>query len=203
MNSNANDIYGYTYGTPAIAVSSATLNDLQRLKTSVGFTEDDERSLLLAGFVLKDDVERIVKHWRANIIAGIPHLAKHSRNLDGSPSPDYLARSNRRFEQWIIDTCTRTYDQDWLNDQQEIALRHTSVKKNQTDNVVSTPYVPYSDIVAFVAVLNETIKPYLAAKGHTESEVSSMHKAWIKSMHIQMALWSKTYMESGEHGKEW
>jgi len=203
MNSNPNDIAGYTYGTPAVTVSSATLDDLQRLKKSVGFTVDDERALLLAANVLGGDVEGIVRHWRANIIAGIPHLARHSRNLDGSPAPDYLARSNRRFEQWIIDTCRRPYDQDWLNYQQEIALRHTSVKKNQTDDVVSTPYVPYSDIVTFVAVLNETIKPYLAAKGHTESEVSIMHKAWIKSMHIQMALWSKTYMETGSHGNEW
>jgi hypothetical protein len=203
MNRNTNDIPGYSYGTSAVAVSSATLDDLLRLKTSLGFTEDDERFLFVAGSVLEDNVERIVNHWRANIIASIPNLARHSRSLDGSPLPDYLARSNRRFEQWIMDTCLRPYDQDWLNYQQEIALRHTSLKKNQTDNVVSTPYVPYSDIVAFVAVLNDTIKPYLAAKGHTESDVTNMHKAWCKSMHIQMALWAKPYMETESGRGEW
>ncbi|GLQ50663.1 protoglobin domain-containing protein [Dyella flava] len=201
MNGNAHDIPGYTYG--ASAVASATLDDLRRLRISAGFTEQDEHYLRMAGAVLEDQVEKIVNHWRANIIAGIPHLARHSRSLDGSPLPDYLARSNRRFQQWILDTCLRPYDQDWLNYQQEIAIRHTSLKKNQTDNVVSTPYVPYSDIVAFVAVLNETIKPYLQAKEHQESDVIPMHKAWCKSMHIQMALWARTYMEVESTDMEW
>jgi hypothetical protein len=203
MNENARAIPGYTYGTPAVATSSATLDDLQRLKLSVGFTEDDQRYLQMAGSVLEDQVERIVHHWRANIIASIPHLARHSRNLDGSPNPDYLARSNRRFQQWILDTCRRPYDQDWLNYQQEIALRHTSLKKNQTDNVTSTPHVPYSDLVAFLVVLNETIKPYLEAKRHSESDVAHMHQAWCKSMHIQMALWAKPYMEIESASVEW
>jgi hypothetical protein len=203
MHGHANDIPGYTYGTPAVATSTATLDDLQRLKQSTGFTEQDEHYLRMAGSVLEDQVERIVDQWRANIIAGIPHLARHSRNLDGAPLRNYLARSNRRFQQWIVDTCLRPYDQDWLNYQQEIALRHTSLKKNQTDHVVSTPHVPYSDIIAFLVVLNDTIKPYLEARGHKASDVMHMHKAWCKSMHIQMALWAKPYMEVENASKEW
>jgi hypothetical protein len=203
MTGTTNDIPGYTYGTPAVAVSTVTLDDLRRLRISAGFTEEDERYLRMAGSVLEDQVERVVNHWRANIIASIPHLARHSRNLDGSPNPDYLARSNRRFQQWILDTCRRPYDQDWLNYQQEIALRHTTLKKNQTDNVTSTSHVPYSDILAFLAVLNETIKPYLQAKGHAESDVAHMHEAWCKSMHIQMALWAKPYMEAENASRQW
>ncbi len=203
MNGNTSDIPGYTYGTSAVASSSATLADLDRLKASVGFVEEDERYLHMAASVLEDQVERVVDHWRSNIIAGIPHLAAHSRNLDGSPAPDYLARSNRRFEQWILDTCLRPYDQEWLDYQQEIALRHTSLKKNLADNVVSTPYVPYSDSVAFLVVLNDTIRPYLEAKGHSSSDVSHMHRAWCKSMHIQMALWAKAYMELDSTNIEW
>lgn len=195
MHAHASDIPGYAYGTPATGVSSVTLDDLKQLQVSAGFTDEDVHYLHMAGAVLEDQVETIVNHWRAQIIAGIPHLARHSRNLDGSPQPDYLARSNRRFQQWILDTCLRPYDQDWLNYQQEIALRHTSAKKNQTDHVVSTSHVPYGDIIAFVAVLNETIKPYLQAKGHQESDVARMHSAWCKSIHIQMALWAKPYME--------
>ena len=203
MHADTNDIPGYSYGTPAVPDSSATLDDLQRLKLSAGFTEEDEHYLRMARAVLKDQVERIVNHWRANIIASIPHLARHSRNLDGSPNPDYLARSSRRFQQWILDTCQRPYDQDWLNYQQEIALRHTSLKKNQTDNVVSTSHVPYGDIVAFLVVLNDTIKPYLEAKGHSESDVTLMHQAWCRSMHIQMALWAKPYMKVKNASMEW
>ena len=108
-----------------------------------------------------------------------------------------------RFEQWILDTCLRPYDQDWLNYQQEIALRHTSVKKNQADGVRSTAYVPFHDIVAFVAGMNETIRPYLATKGNTEEEVEGMHRAWCKSLQMQIALWSKSYLDVAKTSNEW
>jgi len=50
-------------------------------------------------------------------------------------------------------------------------LRHTSLKKNTTDGVDSTSYVPLRDIIAFIAVMNETIKPYLSARGHAVEDV--------------------------------
>ena len=102
-----------------------------------------------------------------------------------------------------MDTCLRPYDQDWLNYQEEIALRHTSVKKNKVDNVQSTAYVPLRDIIAFIAVMNETIKPYLAAKGHSAEDVDRMHRAWCKSLQLQVALWARPYTDCGEAANEW
>lgn len=189
-------IPGYSYGSTELKPSHFTLADLERLKISTGFTEQDRIALRLAGEVLAEQTEAIVHQWRSGIIASIPHLARHSRTPEGTPIPDYLAKSNLRFQQWILDTCTKPYDQDWLNYQQEIALRHTAVKKNQTDGVRSTPFVPLSDIVSFVAVINETIKPYLASKSHTKDDVEKMHIAWCKSMQLQMALWVGPYMEA-------
>jgi len=196
------NIPGYSYGAAELAPSHISLDDLERLKISAGFTEQDSNALRLAGEVLADQTEAIVHQWRSGIIASIPHLARHSRTPEGDPIPDYLAKSNLRFQQWIVDTCTKPYDQDWLNYQQEIALRHTAVKKNQTDEVRSTPYVPLSDIVAFVAVMNETIKPYLASKGHVVEEVEKMHVAWCKSMQLQMALWVRPYIEASSTSSE-
>jgi hypothetical protein len=186
-------IPGYAYGAEAVAKSSIPLHELERLKISAGFTEEDERYLRLAGGVLRDQTKRIVEHWRSGIIAQIPHLARHSRSPDGNPLPNYLAASNRRFQQWILDTCLRPYDQTWLDYQQEIALRHTSLKKNQTDGVRSTPHVPLRDIIAFVPVMNETIKPYLAAKANSPEEVEKMHLAWCKSLQLQISLWTGLY----------
>jgi hypothetical protein len=153
--------------------------------------------------VLTGQTEKIVAHWRSGIIASIPNLARHSRTPEGDAIPEYLAQSNLRFQQWILDTCLRPYDQDWLNYQQEIALRHTSLKKNQADGVRSTAFVPFHDIVAFVAVMNETIKPYLAAKGNTEEEVDGMHLAWCRSLQMQIALWSRPYLDAAKTSNEW
>src|ERR1700678_4070162 len=145
--------------------------DLENLKITAGFAAEDERYLRLAGEVLAGQTKQIVDHWRSGIIAGIPNLARHSRTPEGKPNPEYLAASNLRFQQRILDTCLRPYDQDWLNYQREIALRHTTTKKNKVDGVQSTSYVPLRDIIAFTAVMNETLKPYLAAKGNTPEDV--------------------------------
>ncbi|HLI77551.1 MAG TPA: protoglobin domain-containing protein [Acidobacteriaceae bacterium] len=194
---------GYTYGDPSISTSPVTLEELRELKASVGFTDEDRQWLRQAGGVLDDQVRGIVTRWRSEIIASIPHLARHSRSQDGTKLPGYLAKSNLRFEQWILDSCLREYDQQWLNYQHEIALRHTSLKKNQTDRVESTPFVPYRDIVAFSAALVDTMKPYLAAKGHPGYEVDAMHRAWAKSVQLQIALWSRTYMDLARTNNEW
>jgi len=190
--------FGYTYGSADVPKAPISVEQLNILKTSAGFTEEDERYLRLAGEVLRDQTTQIVTHWRSGIIASIPNLARHSRTLEGQPIPEYLAKSNLRFEQWILDTCLRPYDQDWINYQQEIAVRHTSLKKNKIDGVTSTASVPLGDIIAFVAVINETIKPYLAAKGHAIEEVQRMHLAWCKSMQLQLALWLGPYATSGD-----
>jgi hypothetical protein len=203
MKMGTKPIPGYSYGTPDVARSPISTDDLQSLKVTAEFTEEDERYLRLAGEVLADQVEQIVHHWRNGIIASIPNLARHSRTPEGSVIPEYLAASNLRFEQWILDTCLRPYDRDWINYQQEIAFRHTSLKKNKVDGVRSTPFVPFRDVIAFVAVMNETIKPYLAAKGHPVEQVDKMHRAWVKSMQIQIALWVGPYTNDRQIPKEW
>ena len=175
MKKVAEHIHGYTYGTAEVAVSPVSTRELEDLKVSVGFTEEEQRYLQLAREVLQDQTKQLVGHWPSGIIAGIPNFARHSRTLEGDAIPDYLAKSNLRFQQWIRDTCLRPYDQNWINYQQGIALRHTSLKKNKVDRVRSTPYVPLRDIVAFIAVMNETIKPYLAIKGHSAEAVDKMH----------------------------
>jgi len=194
-------IAGYAYGS--VTQSPVSLAELDRLKTSVGFAEQDQHYLRLAGEVLAGQTKQIVEHWRSNIIAGIPNLARHSRSPEGDALPDYLQRSNLRFQQWILDTCLRQYDHDCIDYQEEIALRHTSLKKNQTDNVRSTPYVPLRDIIAFIAVMNETIKPYLGANGHSVEVVEKMHHAWCKSLQLQISLWSRPYTQSEQAPDEW
>lgn len=203
MRKVADESHGYTYGTAAVAPSSISLEELEQLKVTVGFTLEDERLLRMAGEVLADQTKRIVEHWRSGIIAGIPHLARHSRSPEGDPIPAYLAQSNLRFEQWILDTCLRPYDQDWLNYQQEIALRHTSLRKNQVDGVRSTAHVPFRDVLAFTAVLNDTIRPYLASKGNSQEEVEGMHRAWCRSLQLQHAVWARPYMDLPAASREW
>jgi len=58
-----------------------------------------------------------------------PHLAQYFSTPDNQLIDEYLATVRKRFYQWILDTCNRSYDQTWLDYQQEIGLRHTYAKK--------------------------------------------------------------------------
>jgi hypothetical protein len=47
------------------------------------------------------------------------------------------------------------------------------------------------------------MKPYLAAKGNSAEEVDKMHRAWCKSMQLQLALWAGPYTDASQETNEW
>src|SRR5437899_1747916 len=75
-------------------------------------------------------------------IAAHPELARWLFDPSGTPDEAYKAAVKKRFVQWVRDTCMRPRDQAWLDYQEEIGLRHTPAKKNQTDSVHTPPVVP-------------------------------------------------------------
>ncbi len=66
-----------------------------------------------------------------------------------------------------------------------------------------TPHVPLRDIIAFIAIMNRTIKSYLAAKGHSSEDVDKMHAAWCKSIQLQLSLWIGPYSDTRQTPMEW
>jgi len=190
-------INGYTYGSPEVAVSPLSLSDLDLLKDTVLFTDEDRSYLRMAGDILKDQIEDVLDVWYG-FVGSRPHLARYFSKPDGEMLQDYLAAVRKRFGQWILDTCYREYDQDWLNYEEEIALRHTRAKKNRTDNVDATPEINYRYVAAFIVPITATIKPFLAKKGNSGDDVEKMYQAWFKSVVLQVVLWSQPYVKEGQ-----
>jgi hypothetical protein len=193
-----NHIPGYTYGTSQVAPSPLTLEDLDNLKKAVLFTEEDERYLRMAGEVLADQVEDILDVWYG-FVGSHPHLVYYFTDGKGNANAEYLAAVRKRFGQWILDTCNRPYDRNWLDYAHEIGLRHHRTKKDKTDGVNSVPVVSYRYMVAFIYPITATIKPFLAKKGHSAEEVEKMHQAWFKSVVLQVALWSAPYVPGEDY----
>lgn len=189
------NIPGYTYGSAS--QSPVTLKELEELKKAVLFSAEDEKYLKMAGEVLKDQIDAVLDLWYG-FVGSHPHLVYYFSGPDGKPDANYLEAVRKRFGQWILDTCTRPYDQTWLNYQHEIGLRHHRTKKNKTDNVRSVPHVPLRYLIAFIYPITATIKPFLAKKGHSPDEVDKMHQAWFKSVTLQVALWSYPYAKDGD-----
>jgi len=192
------DVAGYGYGAEATARSPLGVEDLDLLKRTVLFTEEDERYLRMAGDVLEGQADEVLDVWYG-FVASHEHLVYYFSDGGEEPNAEYLARVRERFKRWILDTCRRTYDREWLDYQQEIALRHTRAKKNQTDGAYETPdHIPLRYVIAFVYPITATIKPFLARGGHGAEDVDRMHDAWFKSVVLQVALWSQPYAREGD-----
>ena len=193
--SSGSSIPGYEYG--AVSHSPVTLAELDDLKASVMFGEEDAASLRRAGEILDDQVEDVLDVWYG-FIAGQPHLVAHFSRPDGPPIEDYLAAVRLRFGQWIRDTCTKPYDQEWLDYQNEIALRHTPEHKNDTDHVGSTQVVPLRYLIALIGPVVTTMRPFLSRGSDSAQDVDAMMQAWLKAVVLQIALWSRPYALHGE-----
>jgi hypothetical protein len=186
-------IAGYTFGAAETPGSPLSMQEFDLLKSTVLFTDDDVRYLQMAGQVVDDQVEDILDLWYG-FVASHPHLVHYFSDRGGNPMPEYLAAVRARFGQWIRDTCAARYDRTWLDYQQEIALRHTRAKKNQTDKVDSAAdHIPLRYLIAFIYPITATMKSFLANKGHAAEEVEKMYQAWFKSVVLQVTLWSAPY----------
>jgi hypothetical protein len=194
----AGQIPGYTYGTAEAATSPLTLQDLEHLKAVVGLTPEDEEVLHEAGEILADQAGDMVTAWRARL-GDLPFMRPYSGHPDGTPNPGYGAASKPRFDRFIIDACTRPLDQDWLNYQHEIGLRHTRAKKNVTDHADSLDHIPLRYLLTFTAVVIVTSRDYLAAKGAAPAQVDRMHAAFTKSVMLHVTAWTRPYVDT----KQW
>ncbi len=192
------EIPGYTYGTAEVARSPVTPEEFDKMKQSVLFGEEDERYLKMSYEVVKDQVEDILDVWYG-FVGSTPHLvAAFAAKSDGQPIPEYLERVRKRFGQWILDTARAEYDQDWLDYQYEIGLRHHRSKKNRTDGVDAADHVAFRDLILLTYPVTFTLKPFLAKKGHSAEEVEKMYQAWLKSVLLQVTLWSYPYVKEGD-----
>lgn len=162
---------------------------------SVAFLLADQQ---LSHEVLKDQAEDLVHLWRG-IIALHPHLSGYSKDLrNGEIDREYGARVAKRFVQWVLDTARAEYDEDWLDYQHEIGLRHHRTKKNCTDGAHTTAHIRGRDLIAFAAATVAPMRPYLEKGGHSAAVVDRMQQAWWKSMILQVTLWSQPYMNPGD-----
>ncbi|MBE3561927.1 MAG: protogloblin ApPgb [Ktedonobacteraceae bacterium] len=191
-------IPGYTYGTSAVPRSPVSLEEFQRMKETVLFSDEDVAALRMSRDILADQVEAILDVWYG-FVASHPHLLYFfSRPSDGQPDTRYLAEVRKRFGQWILDTAAANYDQAWLDYQYEIGLRHHRVAKNRTDHADAAPHINFRYLTTLIYPITATLKPFLAKKGHADTDVEKMHQAWLKSVLLQVTLWCYPYIKDGD-----
>ena len=184
---------GYTYDDPDLPPSPVGRQRLDELLADVMWTADDATALRRAGEILTPRVADILDVWY-DFIGSTPHLVTIFRGQDGEPDGQYLERVRGRFERWVIDVCTRAFDDQWLAYQEEIGLRHHPTKKNQTDGVASPArHVPMSDMLALIVPVTLTIRNFLEEGASESDDVEAMHQAWFKAVTVTLVLWARPY----------
>lgn len=175
---------GYHYG--AVDKSPVTLDELEDLKRILGFTDRDQQLLLKAGKQIGPRLGELLGHWFGQLGPWIdPTFA-------GPDVERYRSSAGARFARGVLDGFTRTYDQDWLDYQHEVGLRHSRAKKNQTDKANSVAVVPFRHLVASIKVISEIPDKFL--EGIPSEERTGVRDAWCRSLLLQLALWSRSYV---------
>ncbi|WP_254523782.1 protoglobin domain-containing protein [Natrinema caseinilyticum] len=190
---SSDQIPGYTYGTDEVPDAPITVEEFDRLKQTVLFDDDDEDALRQAGDVLEGQIDDVLELWY-DFVGDHDFLMYYFTDGEGTPDEEYLERVRERFGQWIRDTCTTPYDEDWLNYQFEIGRRHTREKKNQVDDADAVDHIHMRYLVAFIFPITATIRDFLANSDHTDEEIDRMYHAWFKSIVLQVTLWSYPYV---------
>lgn len=186
---------GYTYDQQ-LPESPVTTSDLELLLKTLLWTDADAAALRKAGAVLAPQTDAVLDLWYG-YVGSNPHLVASFNGEDGQPSGAYLAAVRERFGRWINDLCTRTWDEQWLAYQNEIAQRHTT-RMGETDQIVSDQtHIPLRYLIAFIWPITATIRDFLAADGHPADEVDAMHTAWFKAVTLTVALWAQPYDPDG------
>jgi Protoglobin len=187
-------IPGYDYGTAKSSLSPILAGDLLQIEQTAGWTSADAAVLVRHVDLFRANAESMVDSWRA-IIGSQPHLAHWFVGPEGKPDDEYKASVKRRFVQWVVDVAARPHDQDWLNYQQEIGLRHTPAKKNVTDAAHTPPVVPFRFLLSFIPIVLP-IRSFFEKMVLDEKELNRLESAWTKAVLLHVTLWSRAYMNA-------
>jgi len=64
--------------------------------------------------------------------------------------------------------------------------------------VDSVEIIPLRYVLALLYPITITLMPFLSKKGHSIDAVEKMHQAWVKSVLLQVILWSYPYVKEGD-----
>ena len=188
-------IPGYDFGSPESAQSPLSMEELRQLEVTVGWSSEDGQLLRKHAGLFQSQAEKMVDSWRAAIGAQ-PHLSKWFAGQDGKPDDEYRARVKRRFVRWVIDVATRPHDEEWLNYQEEIGLRHMPEKKNKTDARATPPLVPLRYLLGFIPIVAD-IHAFAEPAISDPTECAAVERAWMKAVHLHITLWARPYTREG------
>jgi len=128
---------------------------------------------------------KLMRFWMCwySFVGSHPHLAQYFSTPDNQLIDGYLAAVRKRFYQWILDTCNRSYDQTWL-DNKEIGLRHTYAKIKPVCCLCAAYWTAIHDCLHLSRTA--TIKPFVAMKGIMLKRLRRCTKLGLNQLRLEL-----------------
>lgn len=89
--------------------------ELDSLKKTMLFSDEDVRYLRMSKAILADQTEAVLEVWYGFVASTRELVVFFKNNKTGAPDGAYLGAVRKRFGQWIADTAGANYDQAWLD----------------------------------------------------------------------------------------
>lgn len=191
-------IPGYTYGTDAVARSPISLDEFENMKKLAMFGEEDIKYLNLTYDIINDQMDDILAAMYGFSATQTYMQYYWTQKGDAKPDQNYINAAKKRLSQWLLVTAKGNYDQKWLDYQYEIGRRHSRQAKNKTDHVNAADVVSFRYMIPGIYFVLYYLKQFFKKKEPSHEIVEKMYDAWLKSVLLQVGLWSQPYIIPGD-----
>jgi len=191
------EIKGYIYGKPEVPKAKITIQEFQLMLDSVLWTKEDEENRKILGEIIKENMNDILNAI-VNYFGSKEYLLYYFKDKTGTTTvSEYVNNTVDRLAQWLLDLCFRPLDENFINYNYLIGLRHTEIEKGKADNVGTIPHIPLRYMVTCVFPITAVLKSFIEKKVDDPVIVDKLYHTWFKLQVITTALFLIPYTKEG------
>jgi len=190
-------IKGYIYGSQEVPKLKITKQELEQLLDSALWTNEDEENRKILGEIIKENMNEILNKI-VSYFGSREYLIYYFKDKQGVTTiTEYVNNTVDRLAQWLLDICFRPIDENFVNYQYLIGIRHTYDGKGKADNIESIQHIPMRYMITCIFSVTSVLKEYIEKKLEDPKLVDRLYNTWFKLQVITTALFCAHYAKEG------
>jgi Protoglobin. len=191
------NIPGYIYGKPEVPKAPLTKKDFELLLDSVLWTKEDEENRELLGEIIKENMKEILDKI-VSYFGSKEYLIYYFKDRQAQTTiTEYVNNTVDRLAQWLLDICYKPLDENFINYNYLIGIRHTYEGKGKADNVSTVEHIPARYMVTCLFPITVVLKDFIARKVEDPVLTDRLYNTWFKLQVITTALFLIPYTKEG------
>ncbi len=190
-------IKGYVYGKAEVPKAPISKEELKLLLDSALWTQEDEENRKIIGEVIKENMSDMLNQI-VSYFGSRDYLIYYFKDERGETTEtEYVNNTVDRLAQWLLDICFRPIDENFVNYQYLIGIRHTFDGKGKADNVKTIPHIPMRYMITCIFPVTAVIRSFLERKFDDPKIVEKLYDTWFKLQVITTAFFCAHYTKEG------